>query len=64
MRIKDLQPTEPIDLNHFQQLDRFISGFGFNFNYKGVDILDENNRVKVIADLPGVGKEDIKPKIE
>ncbi len=64
MRIKDLQPIEPIDLNPFQQLDRFISGFGFNFNYPRVDILDENNRVKVIADLPGVGKEDIKLKIE
>ncbi len=64
MRIKDLQPIDPMDLNPFQQLDRLISGFGFNLNYPRVDILDEKDKVKVVADMPGVGKEDIKLKIE
>lgn len=64
MRIKDLQPTDFTDLNPFRQLDRLMNSSWFNFNYPRVDILDEKDRIKVIADLPGINKEDIKVKIE
>jgi HSP20 family protein len=64
MRIKDLQPVDFTDLNPFQQLDRLMHSSWFNFNYPRVDILDEKDKVKVIADLPGINKDDIKVKIE
>ncbi len=64
MRIKDMQPIDFMDINPFQQLDRLMHSSWFNFNYPRVDVLDEKDKVKVIADLPGINKEDIKLKIE
>ncbi len=64
MKIKDMHPLEPTNFDPFRNIERMMNFMDFSFGYPKVDVIDENDRIKIVADMPGVEKNDIKVKIE
>ncbi len=64
MKIKDMVPFNPMEIDPFASFNRFMRGFSQGIDYPNIDIINEKDKIILVADMPGVDKKDVKIKIK